>query len=236
MIIICEFIFRRRCEAVTCVDCSVTFYGDDFEAHVTCVSEAEKYEKSLHVPKKVKTNPQDLWIAIIEKAVENLKSAPIELQPHLQRIQEFSNIPRNKNKFTNFCKNSLRLFQEPAIAKLWTHLDTFKAQEKGTENSDTVVLPGAVIVEEVGASQGKKDKSKKKAVTEEAIVVEGDDPASSIVKVKKDKKKKRKEIEEGAQQQEEEERGDPAAASEETEMDKKKRKKDKKLKKPEGEE
>ena len=186
----------------------------------------------MHVPKKVKSNPQDIWIAIIEKAVENLKQAPIELQPHLKRIQEFSNIPRNKNKFTNFCKNSLRLFQEPVIAKLWTHLDTFKAQEKDTENGNTA-LPGAEVV---GDSQGKKVKEKKKAVTEEAAKVADNDPVSSEVEVKKDKKKKRKELEESAEPQQEE-RGDedhPAAASEET--DKKKRKKDKKVKKSAEEE
>lgn len=42
----------RSCHAVTCIDCSVTFYGNDFDTHITCVSEAEKYEKSLYKGKK----------------------------------------------------------------------------------------------------------------------------------------------------------------------------------------
>ena len=34
----------HNCYAVTCVDCNVTFYGDDFRAHTSCISEAEKYD------------------------------------------------------------------------------------------------------------------------------------------------------------------------------------------------
>ena len=36
----------RSCDAVTCVDCNVTFWGDDFMYHTSCVSEAERYEGS----------------------------------------------------------------------------------------------------------------------------------------------------------------------------------------------
>jgi cell growth-regulating nucleolar protein len=38
----------KSCYAVTCVDCQVTFPGDDYAAHTTCISEAEKYEKSIY--------------------------------------------------------------------------------------------------------------------------------------------------------------------------------------------
>lgn len=69
-------------------------------------------------------------MAIIESAVKNLSTAPFEIQVHLKRIQDFSNIPRNKNKFANFCRNSLRLFQEPIIEKLWSFLDTFREEKK----------------------------------------------------------------------------------------------------------
>ncbi|KAI8354338.1 hypothetical protein B0O80DRAFT_450826 [Mortierella sp. GBAus27b] len=39
----------------SCIDCSVSFQGTDYRAHTSCVSEAEKYEKSLYRgPKKVR--------------------------------------------------------------------------------------------------------------------------------------------------------------------------------------
>ncbi len=38
----------RDCWAVTCVDCSVTFPGNEYASHTSCVSEAQKYEGSLY--------------------------------------------------------------------------------------------------------------------------------------------------------------------------------------------
>lgn len=36
---------------MSCIDCGVTFYGDDFAKHTRCISEAEKHQKSLYIPK-----------------------------------------------------------------------------------------------------------------------------------------------------------------------------------------
>jgi len=58
----------RSCAAVTCVDCQVTFWGNDYAAHVTCVSEAEKYEGSLFKAKAKKLNPQEAWNVVIDTA------------------------------------------------------------------------------------------------------------------------------------------------------------------------
>ncbi|KAJ2960021.1 hypothetical protein NQZ79_g4635 [Umbelopsis isabellina] len=38
---------RQRCWATfTCIDCSTTFQNQDYKSHTSCISEAEKYEKS----------------------------------------------------------------------------------------------------------------------------------------------------------------------------------------------
>ena len=59
----------RSCASVTCVDCSKTFWGDDYAQHTSCISEAEKYEGSLFREKtKKKMNPQEIWNAIVEEA------------------------------------------------------------------------------------------------------------------------------------------------------------------------
>lgn len=45
----------HRCDGgYTCIDCSVTFYGMDFKAHNTCISEAEKYQGALYKAKPTK--------------------------------------------------------------------------------------------------------------------------------------------------------------------------------------
>jgi LYAR-type C2HC zinc finger len=52
----CEIIcLRNACRRAP------SLQGDDYAAHTTCISEAEKYEKSVYKPKKgkaVKKNPQ----------------------------------------------------------------------------------------------------------------------------------------------------------------------------------
>ncbi|PKC08380.1 hypothetical protein RhiirA5_239996, partial [Rhizophagus irregularis] len=32
----------------TCIDCNTTFHGNNFIRHTSCISEAEKYQKSLY--------------------------------------------------------------------------------------------------------------------------------------------------------------------------------------------
>eukprot|EP00979_Chaetoceros_neogracilis_P016718 scaffold9194_cov188-Chaetoceros_neogracile.AAC.1 len=62
---------RCRCESVSCVDCSVSFWGDDYKQHTSCISEAERYEKTVYKgPKKNETKgrkltPQESWMEII---------------------------------------------------------------------------------------------------------------------------------------------------------------------------
>lgn len=45
---------KQRCRDAyfTCIDCSTTFSGNDYRSHTQCISEAEKYEKSLYKGKK----------------------------------------------------------------------------------------------------------------------------------------------------------------------------------------
>ncbi|KAI9332248.1 hypothetical protein BDR26DRAFT_1010661 [Obelidium mucronatum] len=52
---------KQRCyyAQYTCVDCSVTFQGNDYKAHTSCISEAEKYQKSVYkAPKKQQQQQQ----------------------------------------------------------------------------------------------------------------------------------------------------------------------------------
>ena len=78
----------RACTAVTCVDCNVTFTGDDYLAHTTCISEAEKYEGALYRgPKGAaagpagagrgagKKGPQELWMDTVRAAAARASGA-----------------------------------------------------------------------------------------------------------------------------------------------------------------
>ncbi|KAJ8140041.1 hypothetical protein OY671_006763 [Metschnikowia pulcherrima] len=49
---------KQRCYDAyfTCIDCSTTFGGNDYRNHTQCISEAEKYEKSLYRGKPSQKN------------------------------------------------------------------------------------------------------------------------------------------------------------------------------------
>jgi cell growth-regulating nucleolar protein len=199
----------RSCHAVTCVDCSVTFYGDDYAQHVTCVSEAEKYEKTLYKPKAGKANPQDIWNTIIETATSQAASAPAIVRPYLSRLGELNNVPRNKKKFINFAKNSLKLYSDAVLEALWTYLDTFRLEQKqDAEEAKKAVSTSKTIqdevttkekissesVEEVDLAKEEKKKLKKekrKREAEEAEAAAATTVEETSEKEKKHKKKKK---------------------------------------------
>lgn len=68
---------KQRCSNAffTCIDCSTTFSGSDYRQHTQCISEAEKYEKSLYKGKKAKqTAPEEALKRKIETSVESRKT------------------------------------------------------------------------------------------------------------------------------------------------------------------
>ncbi|KAI8965827.1 hypothetical protein F5Y11DRAFT_257908 [Daldinia sp. FL1419] len=49
---------RNRCydASFTCIDCMVHFYGTEYRAHSSCMSEEQKYQGALYKPKRQKAN------------------------------------------------------------------------------------------------------------------------------------------------------------------------------------
>lgn len=128
----------RQCH-VTCVDCSRTFSLEDYSQHTSCVSEAEKYEKSLYKAKtNAKVNPQDAWMQLIAEAATRKSEAPSNIAEHLGRLSELDNVPRNCNKFSNFAKNSLRLNNSSTVDGIWKFLEKLKAEKEKAVQSKVV--------------------------------------------------------------------------------------------------
>ncbi|KAF2199819.1 hypothetical protein GQ43DRAFT_101495 [Delitschia confertaspora ATCC 74209] len=52
---------RNRCHGAsfTCIDCMVHFYGTEYRAHTSCISEAQKYQGALYKEKKPKNQHQN---------------------------------------------------------------------------------------------------------------------------------------------------------------------------------
>jgi len=108
------------CEYVTCIDCNKDFWGNDYKAHTSCVSEAERYGK---VGAAVKENKgevkQRLWCEKVDQLTTSSKTLSNEAKKLLMKLQDYPNIPRKRAKFLNFLTNSLRFFNTKVAEEVW---------------------------------------------------------------------------------------------------------------------
>lgn len=142
---------------------------DDYKQHTSCVTEAERYEKSVYKgPKKNDTKgrkltPQEIWNGIISDACD---IAPPNLKEHFQLLSSYDNVPRKEKPFRNFSSNSLKLrgaSGEATITLIWKHLNNVRSkQQKAT------------------GSTKKQEESNSQPVEENAHVVEKAMPEVSV--------------------------------------------------------
>jgi len=119
-----KHLFSCGSPSVSCVDCGKTFYGKEYEAHTTCVSEAKKYQGKLFQGEKESGNKgqlkQDNFIDQLAKAVD---VAPASLKSHFTKLMEFNNVPRKPKPFKNFAKNSLKLWNDKVLDEMWAVIE-----------------------------------------------------------------------------------------------------------------
>lgn len=124
----------RSCASVSCADCAVSFYGDDYRSHTTCITEAERYEKSVYRPNgkggTKKRNPQEEWMDLIARA--STMAPPGMVQQQLQSLASMGNVPRKEKQFRNFATNSLNLRGKQAtdsLEQVWKFLNEMRNKE-----------------------------------------------------------------------------------------------------------
>eukprot|EP00547_Thalassionema_nitzschioides_P003025 CAMPEP_0194206582 /NCGR_PEP_ID=MMETSP0156-20130528/5566_1 /TAXON_ID=33649 /ORGANISM="Thalassionema nitzschioides, Strain L26-B" /LENGTH=263 /DNA_ID=CAMNT_0038933133 /DNA_START=29 /DNA_END=820 /DNA_ORIENTATION=- len=150
----------RSCDSVSCADCGVSFYGDDFRSHTTCMTEAERYEKSVYrPPKKQKRNPQEQWMDLIERGASE---APVNLRISIQRLTDLGNVPRKEKQFRNFAANSLNLRgkQVEIVSQIWNFLSGLREKENAEKKRLNEVDKDENQKE--NESEGKKEHCKEK--------------------------------------------------------------------------
>lgn len=126
---------------------------DDYRYHTSCITEAERYEKTVYKgPKKNDTKnrkltPQEVWMSVIN---ESLNDCPPSLTSHVRKLLAYDNVPRKEKAFKNFASNSLKLYGnegELIILSLWKHLSAVRQRQ----------------------SKKKEDEQKKKQESEEDV-------------------------------------------------------------------
>lgn len=105
------------CWSLSCVDCGQVFEGDAYWEHVTCISEAEKYQGSTYRPKDSTNkglNRQQIWVAAVARAA-NIPGNPAVLR----RLGAQENVPRKLKKFCNFVSNGFGVRNSSEAAMLF---------------------------------------------------------------------------------------------------------------------
>lgn len=158
----------RRCVAVTCVDCNVRFGLDAYSAHTSCVSEAQKYEKTVYRDRPAKRDPQAEWVAVVSTAA----AAGGEYSRLLGSLANFSNVPRKIKPFIAFAKNSLRVFDEKRLTGLFTFIQSHMPPRPGAASSaesadDATAAPEAEADGDGAAEPSERGSGKKRQRNDE---------------------------------------------------------------------
>ena len=171
----------RTCHAVTCVDCNVTFPGDTYRSHTSCVTEAERYEKTVYRGvrkadadggnvKGKKLNPQELWNAVIQEAAERKGEAEQIVRQYLEPLSNCENVPRKEKQFRNFTANSLKIRNNDAlVGKIWEFLEKIRGEKRGEadtfaeEEAKKKEMVKRELKEKEEEEQRKREEEKKKS-------------------------------------------------------------------------
>lgn len=208
----------RNCSVLSCLDCGVDFPGDAYLAHTSCVTEAEKYQGHLFQAKDKENKgetKQKEWLKSVQ-GTSNQTTDP-KLRNLLKKLSAYSNIPRKKKKFDNFCKNSVNVYDAKTLDQLWdlftggndagkqtTPTETkengtessagnsTECKENGTTDEHTTVEEETNEIKDDTESTTKKKKKKKKTTDRESTVEETtSEPTEEEETITKKKKKKK---------------------------------------------
>uniref|UniRef100_A0A131Y9A4 Putative cell growth-regulating nucleolar protein n=1 Tax=Ixodes ricinus TaxID=34613 RepID=A0A131Y9A4_IXORI len=121
----------RSCEVLTCLDCNKEFWGDDYKAHIKCITEQERYGgKGVKSPVFKGEAKQEEWIEMIAGLITREDMSP-RVRDIFKRMQSFNNIPRKAKPFKNFLKSSMCVSSEALAEEVWQTIQ--KAQQPKPE-------------------------------------------------------------------------------------------------------
>jgi len=173
----------RNCSVLSCIDCGVDFPGDSYINHTSCITEAEKYQGHLYQAKDKENKgevKQKEWLKHVHGA-SNVIQDP-KLKGLLKRLSAYSNIPRKKKKFENFCKNSVNVYDSKTLDQLWELFNTKNETPSKDSDSDQKT-------QDNGSELSEKSSS---TVTDETVLVDTPSKDSECVSNAPKKKKKKK--------------------------------------------
>lgn len=186
-----HFAICRSCEYLTCIDCSKDFYGEEYNSHTSCISEVEKYSaKGTNIKPSKGEVKQQQWMKQIDEAIATSGSSNKRVAEILISLKEFQNVPRKKNKFFNFLKNSARIRDANLGEEVWKIFSSFSEKTLETKMSDKEDQDIKTVEEKANEKSTSNSKKKLAEEIKEKAESEQDKTADSKDEVKKKSKKK----------------------------------------------
>lgn len=82
------------------------FRGKDYESHIKCITEEERYSaKGFQAKEKKGEKKQNTWVEMLQSVLDEQRNSPRNVLRIIETVSKFNNTPRKKPKFINFVKN-----------------------------------------------------------------------------------------------------------------------------------
>ena len=136
---------RCNSQVVSCVDCGRRFEGAEYEKHISCVSESQKYTGKTD-------KKQDEWANCVLEAVSLVEdpTAAKAFENIVARIGP-ATVPKKKQKFVNLCKSSHGNLKEGTVSQIWNAIERVKknrAEAREAEKQSAFLKQKESIAEE----------------------------------------------------------------------------------------
>lgn len=137
---------RNRNPNLSCMDCFKDFLGNDYEAHIKCITEEERYSgKGFTAKEKKGEKKQTAWVEMLQSVLDEQKNTSRSVLRIIDTISKHNNTPRKKPKFINFVKNVCGHKTNPKdIDQAWdlisvklTELSNMNAQNKKDKTDES---------------------------------------------------------------------------------------------------
>ena len=188
-------------DSIHLLTASILFQSlDDYRSHTSCMTEAERYEKTVYRgPKKgdvnakssKKMSKQERWLQCVADAAE---TAPAGLRPHFERMAMLDNVPFKPKQFRNFAMNSLPrgANQQKTIDDMWNLLKGNFDKEMEKVNSQnqggSAAKKNEANTKEADATENAKEPKEKEEEDKSEPKAEESDSTDASVDAKKVKK------------------------------------------------
>ncbi|CAG5013767.1 unnamed protein product [Parnassius apollo] len=199
---------RNRNPNLSCMDCFKDFLGNDYEAHIKCITEEERYSgKGFTAKEKKGEKKQNAWVEMLQSVLDEYKNTSPNVRRIIETISKHNNTPRKKPKFINFVKNVCGQKTNPKdIDEAWnlisvklTELSNLNAQNKNQTPKNGVLEANGNSEDNIQNGIKKENETEDENEIEKNISQEtnghDDVPEKKMSKKQRKEEKKRKKYE-----------------------------------------